>query len=321
MSLPGSPRLPYDRLPAGLRAAIDAVLGSPVVAVSARTGGFSPGPAAVVTSADGRRAFVKAVGTPLNPDTPRLLRAEALVMAGLPASLPVPPLRAHVEWADGPDEWVALAFEAFDGDSAPLPWTPQAAAAVVDGLTELARAATPCPVPDLPTLGERVDGPLSAWAELAAEPPSDLHPWEAESLEWLGAVPDRLAAGGWLGGDTLVHGDLRADNLLFGADASVAFVDWAWAVRGADWVDTVLFALDAATQGGVDPEWLVGRSPLVAAAEPRQVTDLVVAMTGMWARSMRRPPPPGLPTLRSFQRAFHDTALAWSMRRVAAGLV
>jgi aminoglycoside phosphotransferase (APT) family kinase protein len=321
VSLPGSPRLPYDRLPAGLRSEIDAALGSPVVSVSPRTGGFSPGPAAVVTCADGRPAFVKAVGTPLNPETPSLLRAEAAVTAGLPASLPAPALVAHVEWADGPDEWVALVFEALEGGSAPLPWTSQAAAAVVDGLTELARTATPCPVSGLPTLGERVDGPLSAWAQLAAEPPPDLHPWETENLAWLGTVPDRLAASGWLGGDTLVHGDLRADNLLLGADGSVAFVDWAWAVRGADWVDTVLFALDAAAQGGVDPEWLVGRSPFVAAADPGQVTDLVLAMTGMWARSMRQPPPPGLPTLRSFQRAFHGTALGWGIRRVAAGLV
>ncbi|RBY78536.1 aminoglycoside phosphotransferase family protein [Blastococcus sp. TF02-09] len=227
VSLPGSPRLPYDRLPDGLRSAIDAALGSPVVAVSPRTGGFSPGPAVVVTCADASSAFVKAVGTPLNPDTPQLMRAEAVVTAGLPASLPVPALRAHLEWADGPDEWVALVFEAFDGESAPLPWTSRAATAVVDGLTELARAATPCPVPGLPTLGERVDGPLSAWAEPAAAPPPDLHPWEAGNLAWLGTVPDRLAASGWLGGDTLVHGDLRADNLLFGADASVAFVDWA----------------------------------------------------------------------------------------------
>ena len=36
---------------------------------------------------------------------------------------------------------------------------------------------------------------------------------------------------------------------------------------------------------------------------------------------MRRPAPPGLPTLRAFQRRFHDAALAWGSRRVAAGLV
>jgi hypothetical protein len=321
VSLPGSPRLPYDQLPPPLRKQIDLALGSPVVAVSARSGGFSPGPAAVVTCADGRRAFVKAVGTPLNPDTPGLVRAEAAVCAHMPASLPVPALLAHVEWSDGPDVWVALAFEAFDGDSAPLPWTPRAAAAVVDGLTELARSATPCPLAGLPTLAERVDAPLSSWAGLAAAPPADLHPWESERLDWLGEVPERLAQGGWLDGDTLVHGDLRADNLLLGANGSIAFVDWAWAVRGADWVDTVLFALDAATQGGVDPEWLVGRSPLAVAADPREVTDLVLAMAGMWATSMRRPAPPGLPTIRHFQRHFHDASLAWGMRRVAGGLV
>jgi hypothetical protein len=51
------------------------------------------------------------------------------------------------------------------------------------------------------------------------------------------------------------------------------------------------------------------------------VTDLVLAMAGMYGRSMRNPPPPGLPTLRAFQRAFHATTLAWGVRRVAAGLV
>lgn len=320
MSLPGSPRLPYDRLPEGLRAAIDTALGSPVASISPRTGGFSPGPAVVVRCADGRRAFVKAGGTPLNPDAPRLLRSEAVVAAHLPASLPVPALRAHVEWTDGPDEWIALAFDVFDGDSAPLPWTPQAAAAVVDELTGLARATTPCPVPNLPTVVERLRRSLTAWTELAADPPGDLDPWEAARLDWLGGVPDRLAARGWLGGDTLMHGDLRADNLLLGADGSVAFVDWAWAARGADWLDTVLFAFDATAQGGVDPEQLIGRSPLVAVADPREVTDLVLAMTGMFARGMRQPPPPGLPTVRAFQRRFHEATLGWGMRRVAAGL-
>lgn len=321
VSLPGSPRLPYDRLPGGLRAAIDSALGSPVVTVLPRSGGFSPGPAVVVSCANGRRAFVKAVGTPLNPETPALMRAEAEVTARLPARLPVPALRASLEWADGADEWVALVFDVVDGEAAPLPWTPQAAAAVVAGLTELARSATPCPVDGLPTLAERVSVPLSSWAQLAADPPADLDPWEGERLGWLGEVPDRLAAGGWLDGETLVHGDLRADNLLLGPGNAVAFVDWAWAVRGADWIDTVLFSLDAAAQGGVDPEWLVARSALVAAADPSQVTDLVLAMAGMWALSMRRPAPPGLPTIRAFQRHLHGAALAWGMRRVAAGLV
>jgi hypothetical protein len=71
-----------------------------------------------------------------------------------------------------------------------------------------------------------VDKPLSSWARLAADPPEDLDPWEAARLDWLGEMPGRLAAAGWLGGDTLVHGDLRADNLLLGPGNTVAFVDW-----------------------------------------------------------------------------------------------
>jgi hypothetical protein len=80
-------------------------------------------------------------------------------------------------------------------------------------------------------------------------------------------------------------------------------------------VDTVLFACDAAAQGGVDPERLVARSPLVAAADPALVTDLLLGMTGFWAHASRLPPPPGLPTLRAFQRRFHDVALSWAVRR------
>src|SRR3712207_8935083 len=69
MTPAGSPRLPYPDLPAVLRADVEAALGSPVVTVTGCTGGFSPGTAAVLTCVDGTRAFVKAVSTPLNPDT------------------------------------------------------------------------------------------------------------------------------------------------------------------------------------------------------------------------------------------------------------
>ena len=51
------------------------------------------------------------------------------------------------------------------------------------------------------------------------------------------------------------------------------------------------------------------------------MTDLVLAMAGMFARNMRKPAPPGLPTLRAFQRAFHGATLTWGARRVDAGLV
>ncbi|MGY1763801.1 phosphotransferase family protein [Geodermatophilus sp. SYSU D00779] len=320
MTPAGSPRLPYPDLPAVLRADVEAALGSPVATVTGCTGGFSPGTAAVLTCADGTRAFLKAVGTPLNPDTPDLLRTEAGVAAALPPGLPAPRLRWWAERDVDGEVWVALLFDAVDGAPPALPWTPAGAARIVPVLTDLARTGTPCPVPGLPSVPDRLGGQLAAWRTLADQPPADLDPWERRNLDWLADATSRLAGSGGLSGGTLVHLDVRADNLLVTADGAVFVVDWPWAACGAAWVDTVLFALDPAVHGGVDPELLVADSPVVAGADPADVTDLLLALTGTWAQAMRQRPPPGLPTVRDFQRRFHDAALAWARRRVDAGL-
>jgi hypothetical protein len=319
VTLPGSTRLPYAALPAGLRTAVDVAIGSPVVGASPRSGGFSPGPAAVVTCADGSRAFVKAVGTPLNQDTPCLMRAEAAVAGALPPSLPVPRLRAHVEWADGPEEWVALVFDEVDGAPPPLPWTAGTAAQAMAGVAGFARRATPCPIPAARPAAELLAAELSAWRVLAERPPADLTPAELDRLDWLADVPLRLAARGGLDGDTLLHLDLRADNLLLSPSRGVILLDWAWACRGASWVDPVVLALDMAVQGGLDPEHLVARVPPVAAADPRDITDLVAGLAGLWASAMRKPAPSGIPTLRAFQARFHRAAWDWVVRRTAQG--
>ncbi|QIG42708.1 hypothetical protein G5V58_07850 [Nocardioides anomalus] len=56
--------------------AVGAELGAPVVSVAEQAGGTSPGCATRVVTAEGRRAFVKAVGADLNPHTPTLFRRE-----------------------------------------------------------------------------------------------------------------------------------------------------------------------------------------------------------------------------------------------------
>ncbi|SDY08054.1 Phosphotransferase enzyme family protein [Modestobacter sp. DSM 44400] len=239
--------------------------------------------------------------------------------AGLPSTLSVPALRASVEWSDAAGQWVALVFDVVDGAPPPLPWTTSTAARALAGVGTFSQLATPCPVPDLPPLTDRLAEEFTAWRLLAVQPPEDLYPWAAARLDWLAATPDRLAARGSLAGDTLVHLDLRADNLLFTPDGGVVLLDWPWACRGPAWVDAVVQALDAAVHGGLDPGRLVDGVPVVAAADAADVTDFLLGMAGMWEFSMRRPAPPGLPTLRAFQRRFHDAALDWVVRRVAVG--
>ncbi len=313
--LPGSPRLAYAALPAGLRHAVDAALGSPVSDVSPRQGGFSPGPAAVLTCADGRRAFVKAVGTPLNAGAVDMFRTEGRVTAALPGRLPVPRLLGQVDWSTDGADWVALLFDVQDGAPPALPWTADRARTALAAVDRFTRQATPCPVPGLPSVQEQITRTMGDWAGLADAP--DLHPWERDRLDWLAGAGERLAARGGLDGDTLVHLDLRADNLLVAPDGRAVLLDWPWASRGAAWVDGVLFALDPAVHGGIDPEQLVAGSPVVRAADPVDVTDLIAGLLGMWGERMRQPPPPGLPTLRVFQRRFHDACLDWLVRRTA----
>ena len=85
-------RVPWDDLPASVRAGVEDVLGSTVVEAVTQPGGFSPGSADRVVTADGRRAFVKAVSTEANPLTPGMHRTEAAVLAALPAETGVPRL-------------------------------------------------------------------------------------------------------------------------------------------------------------------------------------------------------------------------------------
>ena len=59
--------------PLSLRSDVERALGSPVVRAASQPGGFSPGSADRVVLADGRRAFVKAVGT---SDPPRLASSQ-----------------------------------------------------------------------------------------------------------------------------------------------------------------------------------------------------------------------------------------------------
>lgn len=79
----GRDRLPYEQGPARLRAWVESVLGASVVHVSDRHGGMAPGCAAIVHTAPGDAAFVKAVGVELNPDTPTLYRNEIRALGAI----------------------------------------------------------------------------------------------------------------------------------------------------------------------------------------------------------------------------------------------
>lgn len=289
--------------------------GGPVARAEDQTGGFSPGVAVRLTLTDGRRAFVKAVSPEQNPDSPHIHRAEARIAADLPEDIPAPRLLHSFEQ----DGWVVLAFEDVPGRTPADPWDAGELRRVMDALDDLAVRLTPSPVA-APPAAERLAGTFDCWAELAADRDAgtddlrDLDPWAAAHLDELVALES-----GWLralAGDTLAHGDLRADNILLTPDGRVVFVDWPWACTSTPWFDLLCMLPSIVMQGGPAPEGLFKAHPPARDVDPEAVDAALAALTGMFLVHARRPAPPGLPTLRAFQRAQGEAALSWLRTRL-----
>ncbi|MFE9204662.1 phosphotransferase family protein [Micromonospora sp. NPDC007230] len=310
MTLATNRRIHWTDLPDRVRAAVEAILGDRVVEAVSQSGGFSPGTADRVRTAGGRRAFVKAVSPAQNDRSPGLHRAEALIAAALPPAAPAPRLLGSYD--DG--DWVALVFTDVAGRHPVTPWAAGELTAVLSTLETMAAALTPASVAVAPTAAAQLAPDFAGWRRIAADPPTDLDPWARARLPELCAAADRgLAA---LTGETLCHLDIRADNLLIGPDGRVSVVDWPWACRGPVWLDSLMILVNVQVYGGHDPEALLRDLPLAAGVDPADLTGVLAGFTGFFLDGARLPPPPGIPTVRAFQRAQGDALLRWLTRRL-----
>jgi hypothetical protein len=95
----------------------------------------------------------------------------------------------------------------------------------------------------------------------------------------------------------------------------VVFVDWPHAAVGNPAFDAVAWAASVVLEGGPPPEELLARHDQSRRADPDSITVLLAAVSGFFVSHSLRPPPPGLPTLRSFQAAQGEVALDWLRRR------
>lgn len=303
----GGNRVAWADVPAHVRTGVEGLLGSVVVEARSQPGGFSPGSADRVLLADGRRAFVKAVGAALNPDSPDLHRREASVAARLPRSRVVP--RLLTAYDDG--DWVALVLEDVEGRPPRRPWTEEDVLACLAALETLAGLSAP-EDPPLPSLTRALVEQFAGWRRWKeADDRAGLDPWAAERLPELDGMAHlglQVAAG-----DALVHNDVRADNLLLRPDGSAVVVDWPHANQGAAWFDTLCLLHNVELVGGADVDSLAGRS-LLAEVSTEHVAAMLAGHAAYFSWHGCQPPVPGLPRVREFQRAQGDAALRWLRR-------
>lgn len=304
-------RTAWHDVPPQVRGEIERACGAPVTWARTQPGGFSPGVAARVRCADGSRWFVKAASADVNPTAPRLHRQEARVLAALDPliaarGLPVPRLRGTAQ--AGP--WFALVTADAGGRQPALPWQEEELSLALAAAGELAGALTPAPGgAPVPGIAERLGAEFTGWRTLAGRPPdARLDPWSRARLGELAAL--EAAWPGYAAGGTLLHCDLRADNMLL-AGGRVMVVDWPHACRGAAFADLVFLAPSVAMQGGPPPAELLARTKAGRDASPDAVRALVCALAGCFTQQSLEPPPPGLPTLRAFQAAQGEAARSW----------
>ncbi len=289
-------RLEWTHLPPHLRAEVERRLGSPVVDAVSRTSGFTPGMASVLTCADGSRHFVKAASTKAQQVFADAYREEARKLRLLPADVPAPTLR----WVHDADDWVVLGFEHVDGRAPHRPWIEDDLAATSAMAVELARLLTPAPAgigrvvdefAPLPACWDRVDHPRAAECRALADQYADV-----------------------VDGNTLVHTDIRDDNLILRSDGSVVLCDWNWPATGAAWLDS-LFLLIGPRGDGLDVEAHIAAHPLLATVAPEHVDIVLALILGMFAASAAQPPPPTSPYLRAAQAWQRDVIDRWLAER------
>jgi hypothetical protein len=309
-------RTAYREIPARVRDWVSEALGSPVVSWDEQTGGMSPGCATRLVTADGTRAFVKAVGAELNPDSPSLFRreVEALGLIG------DDPLWADLVASYDDGSWVALVLEDVEGRHADLrdDREMETLLAATDRLG--ARLAA---VPPPTRLTDTFAGPgfidvsavLARWVEAVAllpDLPDDLVPASLRGRAERCRELSRVLLDPWPG--HLAHWDIRNDNLLVRTDGSLVFVDWGACAVGPDWVDPLLARLER-----VDTPWFddsLATSTALVAAGDDAVTAWLLGFGCHLAWRSTTAVDVGLPTLNDFRRTESRRVLAGAARRL-----
>jgi aminoglycoside phosphotransferase (APT) family kinase protein len=307
----GGRRITWEQTPAAVRDGIEAIAGAAVVRAHGRTGGFSPGLASVLDLETGGRVFTKAIGTDRSPQAVEMYRDELRVVSALPVGVPTPRFLGSYDQ----DGWIALVYEAIDGHQPAVPWREDELSRVLDALADLATSLTPSPI-EAPSVvaGDGFNG----WQQIAADPTAAaklpaIAPWAARHLDELVELETAFPA--VAAGKTLLHGDLRADNILL-TDDRVVFVDWPWAGVGAAHCD-LMFMLPSVAMHGTDPQPIIERHPVTRDLPDRDIDATLAALAGFFVERSMQPPVPNLPTIRQFQLAQGSAALDWMAKRAS----
>jgi aminoglycoside phosphotransferase (APT) family kinase protein len=296
-------RLEWTHLPPTVRAAIEDRCGSPVTSATSQNSGFTPGFASVLVCEDGSRHFVKAASTKAQRMFANAYREEVRKLAALPDAAPAP----RLGWSLDVDDWFVLSTEYVEARAPRRPWREKELRLCVDMLTEAVPVLTPPPAElALPHAAEELAEWPASWDHLRDARPDLPHLEEAAGLasRYAEVVP----------GQTVVHTDVRDDNLLLTTDGRALLCDWNWPMVGAAWLDS-LFLLIGPRGDGIDVDAVIAGHPLLSAVPAEEIDVVLALVVGYFLKSAEDPVPPTSPFIRDAQRWQGEVCWEWLAER------
>lgn len=299
----------WSGLPDSVRTIIEDQLGSRVVDASSQGSGYTPGFASRLVLDDGRRVFAKAAYAEYEWML-EAYRHEATKLALLPSAVPAPALRWWFDDLVAGERWVILIMDDIEGRSPHRPWRQAEAELVLDTVSRMSRALTP---PPPPPSGQ-------AWVTFAEEFANELGNWDLVAHEGVwrehGAEAAAMTRRAFdlCHGDTLLHCDLRDDNLIIDADGATWVCDWNFPIVGPAWIDQVALLISMSGDG-LDADALLERSALVGPDDHEAIDCFLALLIGYFLRSSSQPTVPTSPYLRIHQRWYADAAGSWLASR------
>jgi thiamine kinase-like enzyme len=254
-------------------------------------GGYTSAARWIVTFDDGSSCFLKA-GVDIY--TAEQVRAEYRLYARLEAQF----LPRLIGWQDDGGDSPILVLEDLSAAFWPPPWSDSHIQLVLKTLDMVHGRDAPW----LPRVREldTVEDWLHYWGLVAAQPGEFLSLGHC-SQQWLDrAAPILLAAAveAPIDGDSLIHLDIRSDNLCFVGNRGV-IIDWNFACRGNPDVDLACWLPSLQSEGGPRPESVLPTAP-----------ELAALVAGYFALHAGKP----RGGARDIQKEQLRTALPWAVR-------
>ena len=300
----------WSQLPTGIRQLVTDRCGAEVDTARSVTVGFTAGFASRLRFADGSTAFVKAadrIGDAWHDHAVDGYLEEARKLRALPPAVPAPRLRWLYEGEVDGRDWVVLCFDDVGGRPPARPWQPTELDEVLDCLERTAEALTPAPTAlHTSDFATEFAAEAERWATLAGYPPTAPYVAQARQLCDAGLAGAR--------GDSLIHADLRDDNVIVGADGRVWICDWNWPMRGATWIDTLTLLLSAHGDG-VDTDRLLASRRLTAEVDRDSIDGMLALLAGYFLTQQHEPVPASSPWVRAHQRWYGEVAWNWLSTR------